>query len=117
MIGAFPVITLAEGTILVTPSGHVVTLFRGMPVLMNGIMYVAASRDKQPDQFAENANSGPLTVTLSPRAALEAAQALVDRLEEYEPDHHDHVRDFNGHVLPALERLKAALEDPELSDG
>lgn len=37
------------------------------------------------------------------------AQFLIDRLDEYDPEDDDHVRDFNGHVAPAIARLRGAL--------
>lgn len=37
------------------------------------------------------------------------AQFLLDRLEEYDPEDEDHVRDFHGHVAPAIARLRNAL--------
>lgn len=36
---------------------------------------------------------------------------LLDRLEEYDPEDADHVRDFHGHVAPAIARLRTALAD------
>jgi hypothetical protein len=39
------------------------------------------------------------------------AQFLLDRLEEYDPEDEDHVRDFHGHVTPAIARLRHALAD------
>ena len=42
--------------------------------------------------------------------ALEAAaRFLLDRLDEYEPDADDDGTDFNGHVVPARARLRAAI--------
>jgi hypothetical protein len=44
------------------------------------------------------------------------AQFLLDRLEEYDPEDEDHVRDFHGHVAPAIARLRNALADkPKLA--
>ena len=40
------------------------------------------------------------------------AQFLLDRLDEYDPEDADHVRDFHGHVAPAIARLRYALQDP-----
>ena len=39
------------------------------------------------------------------------AQFLLDRLDEYDPEDEDHVRDFHGHVTPAMARLRRALAD------
>lgn len=39
------------------------------------------------------------------------AKFLLDRLDEYNPEDEDHVRDFHGHVAPAIARLRHALED------
>lgn len=41
---------------------------------------------------------------------LAAARFLCDRLSEYDPDDEDHVRDFYGHVSPALSRFSGALD-------
>ena len=38
-----------------------------------------------------------------------AGQFLLDRLNEYEPDFHDHVSDYMGHVEPAIARFRSAL--------
>lgn len=37
------------------------------------------------------------------------AQFLLDRLDEYDPEDEDHVRDWHGHVTPAIARLRRAL--------
>lgn len=39
------------------------------------------------------------------------AQFLLDRLDEYDPEDEDHVRDFHGHIAPAMARLRSALAD------
>lgn len=39
------------------------------------------------------------------------AQFLLDRLDEYDPEDADHVRDFHGHIAPAIARLRHALAD------
>lgn len=39
------------------------------------------------------------------------AQFLLDRLDEYDPEDEDHVRDWHGHVTPAIARLRRALAD------
>jgi hypothetical protein len=39
------------------------------------------------------------------------AKFLLDRLEEYDPEDEDHVRDFHGHIAPAIARLRSALAD------
>lgn len=40
---------------------------------------------------------------------IEEAQFLLDRLAEYNPEDQDHVRDFHGHIIPAMARLRAAI--------
>lgn len=37
------------------------------------------------------------------------AQFLLDRLDEYDLKDEDHVRDWHGHVTPAIARLRSAL--------
>ena len=37
------------------------------------------------------------------------AKFLLDRLDEYDPEDEDHVRDFHGHVAPAIARLRNVL--------
>lgn len=41
------------------------------------------------------------------------AMFLLDRLEEYDPEDEDHVRDFHGHIAPAIARLRNALAGPQ----
>ncbi len=43
------------------------------------------------------------------RRVAEAATFLVERLNEFDPDHHQAARDYCGHIVPALERLELAL--------
>jgi hypothetical protein len=43
------------------------------------------------------------------------AQFLLDRLDEYDPEDADHVRDWYGHVCPAIARLRMVLEQPALN--
>lgn len=38
-------------------------------------------------------------------------QFLLDRLDEYDPEDADHVRDFHGHIAPAIARLRHAMAD------
>ena len=40
---------------------------------------------------------------------LREAQFLVDRLNEYNPEDDDHVREYHGHVIPPLTRLGRQL--------
>lgn len=39
------------------------------------------------------------------------AKFLLDRLDEYDPEDEDHIRDFHGHIAPAMARLRHALAD------
>lgn len=43
------------------------------------------------------------------REALEEAEFLCDRLDSFEPDYAEAAREYYGHVLPSLERLKQHL--------
>ena len=84
----------------------------------------AATVEKQAKVIAElrgelERSRGLLTLILHTESSVPVtpaiggeAQFLLDRLEEYDPEDEDHVRDFHGHVTPAIARLRDALAQP-----
>ena len=73
------------------------------------------SEAEKPDEYDWSVvlDLGTAVVTRDALAAMqEAGQFLCARLAEFEPDDRDAaamVRDYLGHVAPAMERLKAVL--------